>query len=304
MTTITLGSNKQLFRLVLWVVVVASASARFHQHYSHHAGATLSVQGSWSQVQPRSLQQAQRRTIKRRISRYSTTAHSSSRTKHHQLAFVLPSSLLLTTAADAAPLLSEPALWLLRISSAATTYIAAITYFDRPQGQLNVDIDRDVEIKQSTVTGAGLGLFACCALPRGTILGTYPGAVLPLQQNLSKLAQYPACEGYIWRFSDNLRVLDPTDSNGILQMTCAGGNPAFPGSVWLFENVYSSNLFNIQTALCRINEPPSGRDVNVVTDENRERRTVTFELERDVVAGEEFFIDYGLSYDRTMYGGK
>jgi SET domain-containing protein len=31
-------------------------------------------------------------------------------------------------------------------------------------------------------------------------------------------------------------------------------------------------------------------------------RTVTFQLERDVYTGEELFIDYGFSYDRSMYG--
>ena len=41
-----------------------------------------------------------------------------------------------------------------------------------------------------------------------------------------------------------------------------------------------------------------------MTDEDLEGRFVTFSLERDVAAGEEFFIDYGLSYDRSMYGGK
>ena len=62
-------------------------------------------------------------------------------------------------------------------------------------------------------------------------------------------------------------------------------------------------LPKVPTTLCRINEPPKGRDVNVVTDEDKKKRQVVFSLERDVYAGEEFFIDYGLSYDRSMYGG-
>jgi hypothetical protein len=87
-----------------------------------------------------------------------------------------------------------------------------------------------------------------------------------------------------------------------LDPECVGGNPSMPGSLWLFENILSNALPTISTALCRINEPPLGRDVNVVTDENRSDRTVTFQLERDVYEGEEFFIDYGFSYDRSFYG--
>ena len=62
------------------------------------------------------------------------------------------------------------------------------------------------------------------------------------------------------------------------------------------------SFMKVPTTLCRINEPPRGKDVNVVTDEDRGARSVTFSLERDVFAGEELFIDYGLSYDRSAYG--
>jgi hypothetical protein len=162
-----------------------------------------------------------------------------------------------------------------------------------------VDLATDVEIQPSTVPGAGLGLFCKTAMPRGTVLGTYPGAVLPLQQNLSKLANFPPCEGYIWRFSDNRSVIDPTSRTGELELACRGGNPSMPGSLWWFQTVLP--FLQVSTALCRINEPPIGRDVNVVTNEDLKARTVTFELERNVYAGEELFIDYGLSYDRSMY---
>jgi hypothetical protein len=205
---------------------------------------------------------------------------------------------------QASAAISESTLWLLRIGSAFTTYVGALALLDRPQGQLMVDSSQDIVIQDSTVSGAGLGLFAKTNLGKGTVLGTYPGAVLPLQQNLVKLKNYPPCEGYIWRFSDNRMVIDPTNAQGDLDFLCVGGNPSMPGSLWLFENILSKFVFtNVPSALCRINEPPRGRDVNVVTDENLKDRTVTFQLERDVFAGEEFFIDYGLSYDRTMYGG-
>jgi hypothetical protein len=62
------------------------------------------------------------------------------------------------------------------------------------------------------------------------------------------------------------------------------------------------SFVQVPTTVCRINEPPKGRDVNVITSEDRDSRTVTFILERDVYEGEELYIDYGLSYDRSMYG--
>ena len=74
-----------------------------------------------------------------------------------------------------------------------------------------------------------------------------------------------------------------------------------PLSIPLFQTLLA--FLQVPTTLCRINEPPKGRDVNVVTNEDRDARTVTFVLERDVYEGEELYIDYGLSYDRSMYGG-
>jgi len=194
--------------------------------------------------------------------------------------------------------LDEPILWAIRGTSAIASYIGFVAYLDRPQGQLNVN-DNDIEIKESTVPGAGLGLFAKTSLNAKTVLGSYPGVVVPLKQNLDKLRQYPQCEGYIWRFTDNKMVIDPTNAVGDIEFNCIGGNPALPGSMWLFQNVFN---FKVPTTLCRINEPPIGKDVNVVTNEDLSNRCVVFELERDVQAGEEFFIDYGLTYDQSMYG--
>jgi hypothetical protein len=198
--------------------------------------------------------------------------------------------------------ISESTLWALRFGSAITTYVGALALLDRSQGQLLVDPAQEISIQDSTVPGAGLGLFAKTDLAKGTVLGTYPGAVLPLQQNLDKLKNYPPCEGYIWRFSDNKMIIDPTNAVGVLDPVCFGGNPSMPGSLWLFKNVLGK-FVNADTALCRINEPPRGGDRNVVIDENLDDRAVIFSLERDVSAGEEFFIDYGQSYDRSMYGG-
>ena len=217
--------------------------------------------------------------------------------------------------------LSEPTLWGIRAASAAISYVGFVGYFDRPRGDLLVDSSQ-VEIKDSTVKGAGLGLFARQNLPKGTILGAYPGVLVPLSQNLGKLRKYPECEAYVstktaqpkcstwhtltfvrrwqvWRFSDNAFVIDPTNEFGKVDSVCVGGRDGLPGSQWLFRNVFR---MSVPTTLCRINEPPLGKDVNVVTDEDMNNRFVNFSLERDVYAGEEFYLDYGLSYDRSMYG--
>jgi hypothetical protein len=200
--------------------------------------------------------------------------------------------------------------WPLRLASALVSYIALIAFFDRPRGALNVSLNNvEIQIKPSTVPNAGLGLFAKVPLRKGTMLGTYPGVLVPLSQNLPKLRAHPECEGYIWRFSDNRYVIDPTNDKGEIQDACRfGGNPSLPGSIWICR--YIIPLFKggigsvgVDTALCRINEPPRGRDVNVVTNEDLNSRTVTFTLERDVWPDEEFYIDYGISYDRSRYGG-
>jgi hypothetical protein len=195
---------------------------------------------------------------------------------------------------------TQPELWGVRVASAALTYGSFVAYSDRPRGILSQDVMPSLQIKHSTVPGAGLGLFCTSTLRKGTVLGTYPGVVIPLQQNLGKLQKYPQCEGYIWRFSDNQFVIDPTDQFGEIQDVCCGGNPGMPFSILLFNTLLSS--LSVPTTLCRINEPPKGRDVNVVTEEDIQTRSVAFILERDVYEGEELFIDYGLSYDRSRYG--
>lgn len=196
-------------------------------------------------------------------------------------------------------LLDSSTVWLLQGSSALLSYFGLVVALDRPRGELHVDVEA-VEIRTSQVPGAGLGLFANQDLKAGTVLGAYPGVLLPLQQHSNKLRSLPECEAYIWRFSDNKFVIDPTNhKTGKLDEFCSGGNPGTPGSIWLYQMLRCS----VPTYLCRINEPPLGKDVNVVTEEDLRKRTVCFQLERDVAQGEEFFIDYGLSYDRSRYGG-
>ena len=187
--------------------------------------------------------------------------------------------------------------WPFQIASAAGAYVGLVAFLDRPRGSLVV-LPESVRVAPSQ-HAQGLGLFAAASLQKGTVLGTYPGAVIPLKQNLNKLYEHPCCETYIWRFSDSKVLIDPTDAEGKLQDWTFGGNPSTFGSFWICRNLLP--YLRQPTTLCRINEPPIGCDVNVYTEEDLESRRVTFIIERDVCKGEELFIDYGLNYDRSGY---
>ena len=144
-------------------------------------------------------------------------------------------------------------LWAVRAASAAVSYVGLVAYLDAPRGKLAVD-PSCLRVGQSEVEGAGLGLFAGQNLRQGTVLGTYPGVVLPVESGLGKLSQYPNCEAYIWRFADSKMIVDPTDAKGDIQDYCVGGNPSALGSVWICNNLLA--FLKVPTVLCRINEPP------------------------------------------------
>mmetsp|Transcript_2006 Transcript_2006/g.3050 ORF Transcript_2006/g.3050 Transcript_2006/m.3050 type:complete len:257 (-) Transcript_2006:1105-1875(-) len=186
-------------------------------------------------------------------------------------------------------------------TSGLATYFGLVAYFDRPRGRLDVDAS-NIEAKQSQVEGAGLGLYACRDIPEGTILGTYPGVVRPADNYMVKTGKAPDAGVYAWRFTDNQSFIDPTDQNGQLLEYCFGGTDDFPLSYFLHGTILR---WKVSTMLSRINEPPiGGGGCNVRSEENLKTREVVFELSRDVYAGEELFMDYGLTYDRTTYGDK
>ena len=88
------------------------------------------------------------------------------------------------------------AYWLRASLSAVLTYVGFVLYCDRPRGGTSDIGLASTEIRKSTVDNAGLGLFATQNLPKSTVLGAYPGIVVPLQQHAAnKLRQYPQCEG-------------------------------------------------------------------------------------------------------------
>jgi len=186
-------------------------------------------------------------------------------------------------------------------ASGLATYVGLVAYFDRPRGRLEVDTS-NIEAKQSQVQGAGLGLYSCKNMPEGTVLGTYPGVVRPTKNYMLKYNNAPDSGVYAWRFLDNDTFIDPTDQNGQLLDYCLGGTDDFPLSYFLHEKILR---WKVSCALSRINEPPiGGSGCNVRSEENLQTREVVFSLSRNVYAGEELFMDYGLSYDRSGYGGK
>ena len=86
-----------------------------------------------------------------------------------------------------------------------------------------------------------------------------------------------------------------------MQDVCFGGSDEVPFSNVIFSTLLQS--LRVSTALCRINEPPIGvGGCSVSARENLENREVVFELIQDVVLGQELYLDYGLTYDRSAYG--
>eukprot|EP00979_Chaetoceros_neogracilis_P013830 scaffold4124_cov267-Chaetoceros_neogracile.AAC.14 len=184
-------------------------------------------------------------------------------------------------------------------ASGLVTYVGLVAYYDRPRGRLDVDTS-NIEAKQSQVQGAGLGLYSCKDMPKGTVLGTYPGVVRPTNKYMLKSENAPDAGTYAWRFTDNDIFIDPTDQDGQLSDYCLGGTDDFPLSYFLHNKILR---WKVSCALTRINEPPlGGGGCNVRSDENLNTREVVFSLSRSVHAGEELFMDYGLTYDRSGYG--
>ena len=104
-------------------------------------------------------------------------------------------------------------------------------------------------------------------------------------------------------FPDRGIYLDPTDAKGELS--------AFPGpgTFWPFP---------VDLTMAYVNEPlPAGstprRGVEDVggggggphcsVEDGPDPVELLFVTQRDIAAGEEIFIDYGLKYDRSKYGG-
>lgn len=160
--------------------------------------------------------------------------------------------------------------------------VSYITWERRPKGLARDDL---LSIRKSTVPKSNLGLFALKTIPKGTIIGEYPGYLINVNDTLYKKKDDKArasAQKYMWALTDEL-VLDPTNKLGILDL----------------ELSYLFGLLKVPTTIARINEPPPGKDCNVATSIDGARVIVT--ADRDIFADEEIFMDYGRTYDRSDY---
>jgi len=185
-----------------------------------------------------------------------------------------------------------------QIISCLVTYVFCIGWFDRPRGELVVS-EESLIVKQSCVEGAGLGLFAGRTIEKGTVLGTYPGVVLPINVYKRKLRNFYCSSDYVWVNNEQGYVIDPTDEKGLLSDYCTGGTDSYPLSVFILRTLFGS--LRVPTKLARINEPPLGSDCNVLSVEIEDKQKVRFVASREIFEGEELYIDYGKNYDRSKY---
>lgn len=156
------------------------------------------------------------------------------------------------------------------------------TYDNRPRGSA---LDNLIEVRKSEAIANQLGVFAKTFIPADTVIGTYPGYVKDSKtvfdtKNGEKAIA--AAKKYTWMLTPDL-VLDPTNNDGTVPL----------------EIVYFG-VSKIPTTLSRINEPPPGKDCNCFSRDEA-GYSVQIVTEKNIFPGDEIFIDYGRSYDRSDY---
>ncbi|CAG9462484.1 unnamed protein product [Pedinophyceae sp. YPF-701] len=152
-------------------------------------------------------------------------------------------------------------------------------------------------VKDSPVHGRGV--FASQVIPAGTVLGIYPGRVRTPNAMLEKAQAAPQSKSYAWSLEIPAKEPGAPAGQLFLDPTGADGHPdrfPTPGLPWL----------PIDVTLAYINEPPGGlvgptAGCNIHVEENPDTLEVTFEAMRDIMPGEELYIDYGPQYDRSEY---
>lgn len=154
----------------------------------------------------------------------------------------------------------------------------------KPQGSCVSDL---VDIRKSSIPGASLGLYATKTIPEGTVIGTFPGFVKPVEEAIKQKIDDNAIENakrYFWALN-SVSVLDPTNEQGGLDL----------------EISFFFGLFKVDTSIARINEPPKGGDCNVFTRTSSDGKVIEVVAEKDIFANTEIFMDYGRSYNRDDY---
>ena len=139
-----------------------------------------------------------------------------------------------------------------------------------------------VQLRPSTVHSKGV--FAKQDLRPGSTLGAYPGRPRSPAAMAAKAQQAPASKAYAFCTSGGT-FLDPTDVAG---QPCSQPRPGLP---WLSND----------PLLAFVNEPPPGQLTSVSVVDGRDDLELVFVVTADVRAGEELFVDYGPSFDRSDY---
>lgn len=150
----------------------------------------------------------------------------------------------------------------------------------------NCGVPRAVQVRPSELHG--LGVFARMRIPADTSLGSYPGRPRLPHEMVAKCQQAPQAAEYAMQVPDwrGGGYLDPTDRSG-----SPSGRPG-PGFPWPVD---------VDIALTRVNEPPPGRTTNTRLEDGRDAADMLFVTTRDIMAGEELFLDYGTDYNRSGY---
>jgi len=181
-------------------------------------------------------------------------------------------------------LMAKPQPEVLLAELAVTSLIAAAYYLhqQRPRGWARRDL---VEVRKSPI--AGMGLFAKQRIPSRTVIGGYPGVLRTPTDMANKALAAPGAKQYAFVTSSGM-YLDPTDEQGLGPSARPG--PSLP---WPFK---------IQADMAYANEPPPGsKGTTCFVEDGRDETELVFVANRDIEAGEELYIDYGSTYDRSGY---
>lgn len=160
--------------------------------------------------------------------------------------------------------------------------LSYLAYEKRPRGSARDDL---IEVRQSNIPGANLGVFAKKVIPQGTTIGRFPGFLTTAEAALASKTSDKAralAKKYMYAINEE-QVIDPTNPEGGVDL----------------EISFLFGLIKVDTTIARINEPPVGGDVNVYTKIDQSGVIVT--AERNIFNGEEIFMDYGRVYDRSDY---
>jgi len=136
------------------------------------------------------------------------------------------------------------------------------------------------EVKESTILGAGLGVFARKHLPAGAVVTKYQGSVLTLREYIQLVVSNDLRTHYVIAISETEQLV-PDALNVFPSHAC--GHMVNDGHCMTLE-AYEADLIRYKATM--------ERDNNARFD--KEQRAIV--AVRDIEAGDEVFISYGYAY--------